>query len=80
MLAANAPATRDLIIPDQTGVLYPMGNRAFLARRTKSLLDDPAQAQRIGEAGRHRARDKFSVDSMVQRYVSLFASCPIRSC
>lgn len=71
-LAANTPATRDVVIPDQTGVLFPIGNRAALARRSKTLLDDPTLAQRIGEAGQHRMRDKFSVDRMVQRYTSLY--------
>ena len=71
-LAANSPAARDLVIPDQTGVLFPVGNRAALARRAKTLLDDPTLAQRLGKAGQHRARNRFSVDRMVQRYTSLY--------
>jgi glycosyltransferase involved in cell wall biosynthesis len=72
VLAVDSPAARGLIIPERTGVLFPMGNRAALARRTKALLDDSRQAQRIGEAGRHSVSDNYSVDRMVEEYGTLY--------
>ena len=73
VLAPRVPWVQDLVIPERTGYLFPVGNLATLVRRTKCLLDNPELARRLGDAGRQAIEGRFRVDAMVQRYVSLYA-------
>ena len=73
VIATDIPGNRDLVVPQETGYLVPVGDRAAFARWTSVLLDDPEQARRLGEAGRQRIHDHFSVEQMVDRHASLYA-------
>jgi len=72
VVATDIPGTRDLVVPDETGYLVPLGDRAALARATNRLLDDPALAERLGRAARARMEQHFSVAAMVDRYAELY--------
>lgn len=72
VVATNIPGNRDLIVPDETGFLVPVGDRGAFAKWTMILLNDGEMARRMGEAGRNRVRDEFSIDRMVQRHASLY--------
>ena len=54
----------DLIEPGATGLLAPAGDPAALARNVSWLLDHPAEARRMGEAGRERVRMLFAPATM----------------
>jgi len=41
--------------------------------RFRALQADPAMARAVGERGRALARDRYSRDQMVRRYLSLYA-------
>jgi len=45
----------------------------LLAAALDGVLADPHTAQKLGRAGRRRARELFSLDTMVQRHVDLYA-------
>jgi glycosyltransferase involved in cell wall biosynthesis len=56
-------------IPDQVrhnvnGLLVPPGDATALARAIERLAADPAQARRLGEAGRRRCAAEFSFAAM----------------
>ncbi len=72
VVASDIPGNRDLVVDRQTGFLFPVGDRATLAQVTNQLLSDPQLAQSLGQAGRTRIREHFSVDRMVQRHVELY--------
>jgi N-acetyl-alpha-D-glucosaminyl L-malate synthase BshA len=55
-----------------SGVLVPPGDADALARAVESLIRDPALRTRLGAAARRRARDLFSADVIVSRYVGLY--------
>ena len=59
----------------RTGLLVPPGNRAALAGALRDVMRDPARARDWGDAGRARARDRFShermVDALERWYVAL---------
>jgi glycosyltransferase involved in cell wall biosynthesis len=59
-------------VPEETGFLFRVGDRAALARVTHRLLDDPDLAQRLGQAAQRRMREHFSVAQMVARHVALY--------
>lgn len=55
-----------------TGFLVPPGRPELLAERTLTLLDDPAAGARMGEAGRRRVAERFSLDRMVRRLEGIY--------
>ena len=72
VVATNIPGTRDLVVPNETGYLVTVGERADFARYANKLLDDPELARRLGAAGRARVADSFSVETMVDRFAELY--------
>jgi glycosyltransferase involved in cell wall biosynthesis len=72
VVATDIPGTRDLVLPESTGYLVPVGDRAGLARWTNTLLDDAELAQRLGQAGRRRVWRDFSVEKMVRCHADLY--------
>jgi glycosyltransferase involved in cell wall biosynthesis len=72
VVASDIAGNRDLVVPGETGMLFPVGDRAELARCTRELLDDPEMARRFSEAARRRMREEFSIEKMVSRYAALY--------
>ena len=72
VVASDIPGTRELVLPNVTGILVPVGDRAAFARRTQQLFGDAALAARFAESARERVRNEFSVAKMVERHVQLY--------
>jgi len=78
VVATDIPGTRDLVVHEKTGFLVSVHcldaqrRRAAFARHTNILLNDPEMARRLGEAGRQRALEEFSVEQMVRRHADLY--------
>ncbi len=60
------------VVPGETGWLTPRADPDTLAGRLKSLLDDPAQAQLMGECGRQRVQEHFSVSAMIGQVEKIY--------
>jgi glycosyltransferase involved in cell wall biosynthesis len=50
------------IVSDGAGLLVPAGNAHALAEAIASLLDHPARARELGDAGRRRVLERFTAD------------------
>lgn len=74
VVATDIPGNRDLVVPNQTGFLVDVGDRAAFAQRTQAILTDPELAKRLGEAGQRRIREHFSVEQMINRHAELYES------
>ena len=72
VIATDIPGNRDLVVPDQTGFLIAVGDRAAFTRITHQLLDDPPLARRLGEAGRQRMLSEFTIEQMIDRHARLY--------
>ena len=72
--AARMGGLPETVIDQQTGVLFENEDSAALAEAIAFLLDHPDIAARMGEAGRRRAREVFSLERCVNAYDSLYAS------
>ncbi len=72
IVATNIAGNRDLVVENQTGFLVPVGDRAEFARQTKLLLEDQELARKMGEAGRQRMLQDFSVEKMINRHADLY--------
>jgi glycosyltransferase involved in cell wall biosynthesis len=58
-ILTDIPGCREVVEHDQNGWLVPVGDVPALAGAIFKLLTDPVQAQRLGEAGRKIARERF---------------------
>jgi glycosyltransferase involved in cell wall biosynthesis len=72
VVATDIPGNADLVVPGETGYLVPLGDRAGFARATHRLLDDPALARKLGEAGKQRIDQHFTLSRMVDRYAAMY--------
>ena len=72
VVATDIPGNRDLVVPDVTGYLVPVGDRAAFARWTNLLLEDRELARRLGTAAQERMLTEFSVENMVSRHAALY--------
>jgi glycosyltransferase involved in cell wall biosynthesis len=52
MIVADLPALREIANPDERGLAYPAGDIEAMADAIERVMDDPALAARLGEAGR----------------------------
>ena len=84
-MAAGRPcvATRTSSIPEivrdgETGILVPPRDADRLAAALLVLLDDPAGASLMGEAGRRVVQENFTLAGMIDRYEQLFRACAHR--
>ena len=58
----------------ETGLTVPPGNPQALAAAINRLLDDDGLRQSLGQAGVRRARQEFSLDTMLRRTLELYES------
>ncbi len=73
VVATDVGGNREIVVPDETGVLVPAGSPGSLAQAMLGMIDDPARARALGRAGRRRAELSFDVRRMVSRYEDLYA-------
>jgi glycosyltransferase involved in cell wall biosynthesis len=72
VVATDIPGNRDLVVPEDTGYLVPVGDRAEFSRRTTWLFDDEPLRRRMGAAGRERILQHFTVEQMTARHAELY--------
>jgi glycosyltransferase involved in cell wall biosynthesis len=72
VVASDIPGTRDLIVPNETGILYPLGDVGLLTRISNQLLRDPDQRQKMGKAAKERIASHFSLQRMVEQHQQLY--------
>jgi glycosyltransferase involved in cell wall biosynthesis len=68
----QTPDLAEIVADKSTGVLVPLGDRAALAASTRSVLENPDYARRLGEAGRARAAERFGVTRMIEQFARLY--------
>lgn len=72
VVAFKASSLPEVVEDGVTGCLVPLDDVERLAEACRRLRDDPALAQRSGEAGRERATQRFSFAAFGRRYVRLY--------
>jgi glycosyltransferase involved in cell wall biosynthesis len=55
-----------------TGITVPPGDPESLAAAINALLDDPERATELGEAGRRRVVERYSLEGMTERTLALY--------
>ena len=72
VVASAAGGIPEAVVHGETGLLVPPGDPEALGSALSSILDDPAEARRMGNRGRHRIRTEFSVDRMVEGNLGVY--------
>ena len=64
----------ELVADGQTGVLLDVPvDTAQLVQAVETLLDDPAEADRLGAAARQRAEAEFSQEAALRKLATIWA-------
>jgi len=74
VIASAAGGNPELVTDGEDGLLVPPLEPAAWAAALERVLVDPALAARLGEAARHTARERFSLDRTVSRTLQLYRS------
>lgn len=72
VLATEVGANGELVVPGRTGQLVAPGDASALARGLQQLAADPAVSAGMGQAGRVRVEQSFSLDAMVTAYDGVY--------
>ena len=72
VLATAVGGNPELVVDGETGRLVPRDDPEAMAEALAALLADPAALRGMGAAGRARAEERFSIEAMVAKYLSLY--------
>jgi len=72
VIATNVGGNADLVTPGITGQIVPAGNAEALAHQIVQLANNPDQAKQMGQHGRQRVEEKFSMNAMVAAYLGTY--------
>jgi glycosyltransferase involved in cell wall biosynthesis len=72
VVATDCNGSKELVLEGETGFLVPPQDPDALADRIAYLLDNPAEARRMGDAGRRHIEEHFSLKTMVDKTVDIY--------
>jgi glycosyltransferase involved in cell wall biosynthesis len=72
VVAARVGGNPEIVEHDVSGLLVPVRDSAALAGAISTLLEDPQLAARLGEAGRRRVAELFSMERSLSEVEGLY--------
>ena len=72
VVATEGGGTSEIVHHDETGYLVSPAAPELLASKISELLKHPEVAKRMGEKGRRRIEQDFSLSEMVNKYLDLY--------
>jgi glycosyltransferase involved in cell wall biosynthesis len=72
VVATDVGGLRDLVVDGETGVVVPPRDPGALRRALEQLLADADLRRRLGAAGRERARERFSWDTVTEATLAAY--------
>lgn len=73
VIAGDVDGVPEIVLRDQTGLLFPGGDVAELAAQMKRLAGDPALRAQLGQAGKERAQN-FEWPKIADQYLEIYRS------
>ena len=74
MVATDVPGCREIVVPNESGLLVPVDNERALAAAIARLISEPALRARLGAKARQMAVERFSTEIVGQQTVALYRS------
>jgi glycosyltransferase involved in cell wall biosynthesis len=65
VVGSDVTGTRELVVHEETGLLYAYGDIAALTASLRRLLTDAALRRSMGAAGRQRVAERYSIEAYV---------------
>ena len=75
VIASIGGGTSEIVLDGETGFLIEPKNPKQLAERIDYLLSNQTVAKKMGESGRKRIQQHFSLDKMVNETYNLYVNC-----
>lgn len=75
LVATAVDGTREVIVSGQTGLLVPPHSPASLGQAVAQLLENPRLARQMGQAGRARVEQLFSLETQLQKTAQIYRDC-----
>ena len=72
VIASRVPGNEAVVQSGTTGFLFDLGEPGAFHRCLRSMINDPARAQKMGHAGRYWVEREFSWDRVAAAYAQLF--------
>lgn len=72
VIATMSEGAREIIQPDESGRLVPIGDVEVLAKAIAALLDDPSERERLSRNAQAVVNSKFTIERMVDRTEELY--------
>jgi len=72
VVATDVVGVNEVVAPGQTGYLVPLDREEELATRIIKLARDPELRRKMGQAGRKRVQEHFSLSSMAAKFAHLY--------
>jgi glycosyltransferase involved in cell wall biosynthesis len=73
VVASNTGGLSEVVVTGTTGILVPPEDPSQLAAAILQLLSEPDRAVAMGQAGRQRVEEHFSIGKMVSAYLEVYA-------
>jgi sugar transferase (PEP-CTERM/EpsH1 system associated) len=74
VVATRVGGTPELVTEGVTGMMVPTADPVAMAERLKTYVENPELRTDHGRAGRKRVKENFSLEIMVERYLSVYDS------
>jgi len=72
VVGTTVNAIPEIVVHGSTGLLVPPGNPGAMSEAILSLAQNPQKARALGQAGRRRVEEEFTIDHLVQRTEALY--------
>jgi len=72
VIATDVGGVREAVVDGETGFLVDRGNLVMLRSRLQQLLGDPELRKKMGEAGRKRYLEYFTVEQMLEATLRVY--------
>ena len=72
MIATDVPGCREVVLPEETGLLVALDDPTALANAINQLANSPTLRQRYGAAARRLAVEKLSAEAIGRQTVGLY--------
>lgn len=72
VIATAVGGNPELVVDGETGLLVPPNDPPAMAAAITKLLGEPQLRKQMGESGRRRVEEKFSLEVMVRNYAKVY--------
>jgi glycosyltransferase involved in cell wall biosynthesis len=73
VVASDLPGINDAVVDGESGILFPPGDPAALARALRILLGDAERRRGLASAARQRAQ-RYSIEAIGEQFVALLTA------